>query len=428
MTNTASLRAALDARTKISAWLPGLVGFCVLAADGIAAGAYLPRAWRLTTFALAVLTVAALIGRSRVELARVERWCLAAFAALVVWTAFSSQWSFHPRTSLLEGERTLLYLTAAAALLVCVERSSLPLLLAGALAGMTTICAYGLVTYLVHGRVYHPIEGRLLFEPLGYANGLGIYSAIGLLLAAGLALATRRIVCLAPAVVLLPVLYYTSSRAAMVALAAGVVVLLTFGPRIPRSVAGFLGVAAAGLLVAVVFVQREQGLARHLVGEQRPRYWHVAWRQYEAHPWLGSAAGTFDEYWLRWRTVPSYARDAHSLYLETLAELGPLGLALLLAALLLPLLALGRRRDPLLATAAAGYVAYLIHAAVDWDWELPAVTVAGLMCGMALLVAARRDAPELGGRARASLAAIAFGVAILALVRLHTGPALPFAP
>ena len=48
---------------------------------------------------------------------------------------------------------------------------------------------------------------------------------------------------------------------------------------------------------------------------------------------LGSGAGTFADWWLRLRTVPQSTHEAHSLYLETLAELGPLGLALLLLAL-----------------------------------------------------------------------------------------------
>jgi tetratricopeptide (TPR) repeat protein len=77
---------------------------------------------------------------------------------------------------------------------------------------------------------------------------------------------------------------------------------------------------------------------------------------------------------------------------------------LLLAALGVPLLALRTaRRNPLGAAAAGGYAAYLVHAALDWDWELPAVTLAGLSCGVALLVARRSAADErpLGIRLRA---------------------------
>jgi hypothetical protein len=125
-------------------------------------------------------------------------------------------------------------------------------------------------------------------------------------------------------------------------------------------------------------------------GNNRSEYWHVAWRETEDHPWLGGGAGSFQRYWLAHRRVGLSVLDAHSLYLETLAELGPLGLALLLCALAVPFWALGTaRRHPLAASALGAYVAFLVHAGIDWDWEMPAVTLAGLFCGIALLLAAR---------------------------------------
>lgn len=422
---------ALEVRT-LAARLPVVVGFFVLAADGIAGGAYLPRAWRLTTFAFLALAAAALLARRQIALSALERWVLCSLAALAVWTALSSYWSVDPATSVLDGERTVVYLAAVAAVLLSVDRSALMQLLAGALAGVTAICVYGLATYFLHGHETNPIQGNLLFEPLGYANGLGIYAAIGLLLAAGLAQATLNLVgraaCLASATALGPALYLSSSRAAMVALAAGLVVLLVFGAPVSRPLAVVGSASAVALVVGVVLMQSEQGFLGQLLGENRPRYWHVAWRQFTEHSVLGSGAGTFDEFWLDWRTVDSFARDAHNLYLEKLAELGPLGLALLLSALIPPLFVLRLGRDPLRAAAAAGYVAYLIHAGVDWDWELPAVTIAGLLCGSALLVAGRRDEPELSDRTRALLLVPVLVLAALALVRLQTGPRLPFAP
>jgi membrane protein implicated in regulation of membrane protease activity len=68
---------------------------------------------------------------------------------------------------------------------------------------------------------------------------------------------------------------------------------------------------------------------------------------------------------------------------------GPLGLALLVAALALPLLA-ARACPP----AAAAYAALLAHAAVDWDWELPVLFVAGIACAAACLVAETARAPH----------------------------------
>src|SRR5919199_248801 len=313
---------------------PGIVGLTTVLVDGIAGGGYFPRAWRLTSFALLAFALAALVGRRQIALGRIER----AFLGLV-----------------------------------------------GALTGITVVAGYGLFTYVVFDHPLNPIQGKLLFEPLGYANGLGIYAAIGILLSVGLALALRppllRLACFAPVAILVPSLYLTDSRAAELSLAAGPVVLVRFSRRLSRVVTGAFAAAAAAAVAVVVAasLHQEHNLLAGLFGANRPHYWHVAWHEVELNPVLGSGAGTFERYWLLYRPVGSFARDAHSLYLETLAELGPIGLVLLLAALALPLLVLRGRRDPLLATAAAGYAAYLVHTGVDWDWELPAVTLLGLL-------------------------------------------------
>src|SRR5919197_622564 len=413
---------------------PGVVSFTVVVVDGIAAGGYFPCAWRLTSFALLAFALAALVGRPRIALGRIERWFLGFVAALTAWTALSTVWSDTSATSILEGERDIVYLAAAAALLLGLERESLPVLLGGVLAAITAVAGYGLFTYVVFGHPLNPIQGKLLFEPLGYANGLGIYAAIGVLLSVGLALALRppvvRLACLAPLAILVPSLYLTDSRAAELSLAAGLVVLVRFSRRLSRALVGAFAVAAAAAvaLVAAASLHQEHNVLAGLFGANRPHYWHVAWHEVELNPVLGSGAGTFERYWLLYRPVGSFARDAHSLYLETLAELGPIGLGLLLAALALPLLVLRGRRDPMLATAAAGYVAYLVHTGVDWDWELPVVTLCGLVCGCGLLLWTRpRDAPELRPWDRLALIVPAVALAILVLVRLETGPKLPFA-
>jgi O-antigen ligase len=155
-----------------------------------------------------------------------------------------------------------------------------------------------------------------------------------------------------------------------------------------------------------------------LSGTNRSDYWRVARREWTEHPLLGGGAGSFQRFWLRDRRADLPVRDAHSLYLETLAELGPLGLALLLGALAVPLLAVrAARRNPLAAAALGAYVAYLVHAGIDWDWEMPAVTVAALACGVALLLSAR-GADERPPRRPVALAGAAAAVSLACLALL----------
>jgi O-antigen ligase len=209
-------------------------------------------------------------------------------------------------------------------------------------------------------------------------------------------------------------------------------------PRLRLAGAALLVVLVAGIAVAgpIRLVQRVQhrieapppptggDLNRRVLsvsGSGRTAYWTVAWRMVERAPLLGEGAGSFERRWLRERPLPNDARNAHDLYLETLAEVGPLGLALLLVALGTPLWAARRVGGPLAAVALAGYAAWLAHVALDWDWQIPAVTLPALACGVALLVLAREgpDAP-LVPRRRAALVVPA-AVLLVAALAVHVG-------
>jgi O-antigen ligase len=89
-----------------------------------------------------------------------------------------------------------------------------------------------------------------------------------------------------------------------------------------------------------------------------------------------------------WKRKPDRAEaavDAHSLYIETLAELGLVGGVFLLAWLTGIALSAGRLygADPATATGlVAVLLVWVVHTGLDWDWEMPALT------GMALVAAA----------------------------------------
>jgi hypothetical protein len=126
----------------------------------------------------------------------------------------------------------------------------------------------------------------------------------------------------------------------------------------------------------------------------RYEYWRVAIGSFAHHPVEGVGAGGFAVEWLRERKEARPARDAHSLPIETLAELGVIGAAFL--ALLAAAVAAAARRvhriDPALAAGpAAALVAYAFHASIDWDWEMPALSLVAVALAGLLLA---RSAPS----------------------------------
>jgi hypothetical protein len=299
---------------------------------------------------------------------------VAALGLLAAWTALSWFWSESPPRALVEAQRTTLYAAVAAAVLLCWRR--LPAW--SIVLPVVVVAWWNLLTPAGEGTG----AGA---QPIGYSNALALLCVLGLLLLP----AAPRLLWL-PALAVPVVLVRQHSVGALAALAVGVAVFALRSPRVR-----VLVTAAA---VAVVLIAPFAG-----AGHERDQYWRVAARETEANPVLGGGAGTYANWWLRERAVPFSTQEAHSLYVETVAELGPLGLALVLTALGVALA--GARRREL----AAGVAAFAVGVAVDFDWELAAVTVPAIVIA-ALAVA---DVP----RARLRLgvvAPVAVGVAAAA--------------
>jgi hypothetical protein len=123
--------------------------------------------------------------------------------------------------------------------------------------------------------------------------------------------------------------------------------------------------------------------------------WKVAWHRFEGRPILGQGAGTFENSWDRYRPDASFVVNAHSVYMENLDELGVVGVALLVAVILLLLvgtLVKARGPDrPIYAAVFAVLLMWAVHAAEDWDWQMPVVTIVFFSLG-GFVVA--RSAPE----------------------------------
>lgn len=160
-----------------------------------------------------------------------------------------------------------------------------------------------------------------------------------------------------------------------------------------------LGIVCAGFALAVGLGSKESssqplaaGATRYeTLQSNRYAYWRVALKAFAAEPVRGVGAGGWAVYWLHDRTVSEGAQDAHSLELQTLAELGLVGLTLLLAFLGGIGVAAGRAAGsaPVLAAGpVAAAVTYVAHSPLDWDWQMPAVTlVAIVLAGLLIALA-----------------------------------------
>ena len=126
-------------------------------------------------------------------------------------------------------------------------------------------------------------------------------------------------------------------------------------------------------------------------GNGRSEQLRVAWNAGQDRPVAGQGAGTFEYLWYEQRPTLLVVRDGHSLYMETFAELGLVGLTLLAVALALPLVSAVRaRRSRIVASAAGAYLAWLAASAFDWHWEMVGLTTTALLVGAACLVSAER--------------------------------------
>jgi len=125
--------------------------------------------------------------------------------------------------------------------------------------------------------------------------------------------------------------------------------------------------------------------------------YRVALAGFKEHPLIGGGAGSFEVRYARDRRIDQKARDAHSLPLETLSELGAVGMLLLIAFLGALVATAGRAirgkgaiRPAEAAAVAAAFTVWVGHACVDWDWEMPALTGTAVVLSASLFQRGRR--------------------------------------
>jgi hypothetical protein len=331
------------------------------------------------TLVTAALAAAALSGLLLVTVtagARRPSNVVIALCILASWTAASALWS--SSDALRQALLPLLY----AATLWLAEHGERRSLLAAMRLAILAVACLALGGRLLGLAPTAGSSSERLQWPVTYANGLGIVAATGVILWLG-ASTTRLRVRVPAAGICLATMFLTFSRSAAVALFA--ICILAAARRLPRRV--LVPLLAVGLVVAVLILPSawaafaapapdSRGSARifQISGHGRTELWAAAWHIGLDQPWIGSGAGSFRG---------AEGEPAHSLELQTFAELGAIGLLALAA-----FLATGLRqawRDPV---AAAVFGLWLIASLVDWDWQLPAATLPAIV---AVASVVRRD-------------------------------------
>jgi O-Antigen ligase len=161
----------------------------------------------------------------------------------------------------------------------------------------------------------------------------------------------------------------------------------------------------------------------------RWQFWGAAVDAFESAPVAGVGAGGYEEYWARHASVPLFVRNPHSLTLQQAAELGSVGVLLLLGFVSAIASAawarLRARREGDGGVLIAVIAAAAVGAAVDWTWEIPAafapaVICAGLIAASAPRPRLRRDSYWLGAAtvAAAWVAMVAGALVVLTEVEL----------
>jgi hypothetical protein len=445
--------------------------------------------------------------------ARVPRAAIAAgggLLALTVLTGLSLAWAADDGRAFTELVRVAGYLGLFTLVVVASPPGSARLWLAGLAIGLVAVAILALGSRMLPSlfptndlaRLLPSVRTRLAY-PLNYWNGLAAAMSLAIVLLLWLGANARTSIgrSLATAGVALPglALFLTSSRGGVVALVAGLAVLLAAGPARGRLITcGLIAGAGTGVLIALAngrsaFVDATTGardfasqghamlaltllvvavaaavrlvvdaplgrlrvsrpvavvavavvgvavvagvaaadpgrridefkkppaapgpargfVARHLAsaeGNGRYQFWKTGIDAFRDEPVRGIGAGGYEAWWAQHGTLPYFIRNAHSLIVEVLAELGVLGLAALVAFLAPPAAmgaAIRRSRVDAAATAGAALAALacgVVSAAIDWTWQLPAafapvVVAAAVLTGPALARAAPGHASRWG--------------------------------
>ena len=221
----------------VESTLVGLTGLLLSSVVAASNGGYFSDSWAWVGLVALCVATLRLILVPALPLRRLDWAFVAGLGAFAAWVALSTLWAPAATPSIDETIRDVSYAAVVLALLLVVKRRTVESLLVGVLLGVTTISTYTLLTRLQPDRVgdWDPATLFRLSGPIGYWNGLGLYSAMGVLLALGLVARSQSRVVQAIAgaapVLLVPTMLFTFSRGAWLALGVGLAVAFVLDAR-----------------------------------------------------------------------------------------------------------------------------------------------------------------------------------------------------
>lgn len=439
----------VDRWPSLAAWLVGFVPVLYLALSG---GGYdvvvRSELGLIAGWAVLLGTLVGLVPRA--GLTRVSWVALALLGAFLAWTWIATGWSSSEERTLVEVARVATYLGVLLVGLCVVAGGGGRALLNGVASAIATVAGLA-VLYRLAPSIFPADTGARFFYvarlqwPFEYADGVGEFVALGLPVLAVIGVRARtfagRIAAAAGFVLAAVCLGLTGSQGGLLAAIVGLVVLgllwpwrTRFSVKTRRAVAWSL--AAAVSLAIVFFIvtgaaqdawnafKRPQLHGQlSLSGSHRYQYWQAAFHAFRSEPWHGIGPGTFQFYWAQHGSLREFVLNAHSLYFETLADLGIVGVALIgclfvtvLAAGILRAIRAEATERLTIAGAVAGFAAFCAAAAFDWVWQIGVVPMVALMLAAVALQAGNQTGARVHLRASGSgaFSRVVLGLASLA--------------